>query len=542
MFFNLLPKALVFGIVKNEDPGPSPRWFYQRSSRWFCILTASFAIFTDLFLYSITVPVIPFALNNRIGVAAQDVQHWVSISLTVYGVSLFVGSLVAGYWADKTTTRSQSFLFGLILLAGSTLMFFVAQSLEVLLAARILQGLSTSIAWTLVITIVADRVGSRGLGYAMGWVTLGRTISLMIGPLLGGILYSESGYYSVFAVATGVIVVDICLRFALIEPRIARLWDTSIGPEPEIWPDTDHDDTLETQPTSIKQENLGIIDEIGQDMGGEQGTSPPACKTKLIDRLPPIITLLRNPRMAVAAWSYVFQAILFTGCDAVIPIFCRNTFGWSSFGAGLIFLALIIPTFISPIIGWLSDKHGPKWISAGGYLLSAVPLVLLRLVTHDSMDQKVVFSALLALLGATMVFYEIPLWVEIVKVLDVEMDEHPTHYGTGGAVGQAYGLGNTAFALGSILGPIWAGFLYQSASWGTMSLSLGLLSAASAVPTIIWTGGYILEEKKPPRRDSIAASVAASIAINAGKSRGEAAKAPTSRMEKQNGGKAQEQV
>jgi hypothetical protein len=75
-----------------------------------------------------------------------------------------------------------------------------------------------------------------------------------------------------------------------------------------------------------------------------------------------------------------WQASLLCGCDAVVPIVVKRTFGWNSFGADLISLAVVVPSFISPGIGYLSDKYGLKWLSVFDYLACAPPLILLRLV------------------------------------------------------------------------------------------------------------------------------------------------------------------
>ncbi|KAI9858892.1 MAG: hypothetical protein M1813_007194 [Trichoglossum hirsutum] len=41
-----------------------------------------------------------------------------------------------------------------------------------------------------------------------------------------------------------------------------------------------------------------------------------------------------------------------------------------------------------------------------------------------------------------------------------------------------------AFAGGTLVGPIWGGFIESKAGWGTMGWSLGLLSALSAIPAV----------------------------------------------------------
>lgn len=74
-----------------------PRWLSQRISRSYTIFVVSYAVFVDIFLYGVIVLVIPFALQQRIGVPFQHVQHWVSILLAVYGGSLLFFSLGVGY-------------------------------------------------------------------------------------------------------------------------------------------------------------------------------------------------------------------------------------------------------------------------------------------------------------------------------------------------------------------------------------------------------------------------------------------------------------
>jgi hypothetical protein len=73
-------------------------------------------------------------------------------------------------------------------------------------------------------------------------------------------------------------------------------------------------------------------------------------------------------------------------------------------------------------------------------------------------------------------FFEIPLWVEIVWVVEQKSKEDP-HYNSGGkgAFAQAYGLANLAIATGVMVGPIWTDFISEQAGWGTMTWTLALL-------------------------------------------------------------------
>ena len=46
----------------------------------------------DMFLYSLVVPVLPFALGERVGVDEKDIQKWTSVFLSVFGGALAFGS------------------------------------------------------------------------------------------------------------------------------------------------------------------------------------------------------------------------------------------------------------------------------------------------------------------------------------------------------------------------------------------------------------------------------------------------------------------
>lgn len=64
-----------------------------RASKTFITFVVSTSIFTDILLQNLIVPVLPYALRERVGLSGEDeVQKWNSILLGAYSVSLMVGS------------------------------------------------------------------------------------------------------------------------------------------------------------------------------------------------------------------------------------------------------------------------------------------------------------------------------------------------------------------------------------------------------------------------------------------------------------------
>lgn len=122
----------------------------------------------------------------------------------------------------------------------------------------------------------------------------------------------------------------------------------------------------------------------------------------------------------------------FGGLDATIPLLGNRAFTkWDCSGAGLIFLPVVIPTIISPVIGWLSEKHGPRWYVVFGLLFIMVPVVLLQLVTQNTTSHRVLLCALLVLIRGFVVF-EFLLWVEVfVSVREITSPKKSSKAGPG---------------------------------------------------------------------------------------------------------------
>lgn len=63
-----------------------------RASSLYVLIVVCVATFTDSLLYGLVIPVLPFALPERLGLDDEDVQKWNSILLGSYGLSIAIGS------------------------------------------------------------------------------------------------------------------------------------------------------------------------------------------------------------------------------------------------------------------------------------------------------------------------------------------------------------------------------------------------------------------------------------------------------------------
>lgn len=452
-------------------PAPPPRLLRVRSSRRFILVAVCVSVFTDIFLYGIIVPVLPFAIASRAAVPEPDVQYWISVLLAVYGVAILVTSPISGWYADRSSSRRLPLLIGLLALAGATILLCLARSVALLVTGRILQGMGDAVVWTVGQALLVDTVGQRDIGQVLGYVSISMTLGVLLAPLLGGVVYSHAGYYPVFYMAFGLILVDAFLRLSLVEKKIAAQW---IEKKDVATPPSNTE-------TGSKQ-----IQAVARPTANPQGSNS--------RMYPPVFTLLLSRRLLAALWGCMVQGSVMTALDSVLPLFVQRVFNWNSTGAGLAFIPFIIPSVAAPLVGAISDRYGPRWLIVAGFLFVIPPFALLRLVTENTLDQKILFCSLLSLIGIALTLVTPPLMAEITYVVEAKEKKRPGIFGNTGAYAQAYGLFVMAWAAGSLCGPLWAGLVQDRTDWATMTWTFSLFSGLGALPALIWTGGLITEK------------------------------------------------
>ena len=144
------------------------RW---RSGTSFIIITVALALFTDLFLYGLPVPLLPYILQNRLHRPAGDVPKYSSILLAAHAISSAVFCPVVGILVDKFSGRRTPYLVGVLILLSATILSFLGKSVEVLILARVLQGMAGAVVWTVSQAVLIDTVGAGNVGKVTGSVS-----------------------------------------------------------------------------------------------------------------------------------------------------------------------------------------------------------------------------------------------------------------------------------------------------------------------------------------------------------------------------------
>lgn len=371
-----------------------------------------------------------------------------------------------GWVGDRISSRQTPFIFGLLALGATTALFALGTTLPILLIARILQGLSGAITFTIGSTLLYDAVGKEGIGQAGGYTTMSVSLGILTGPVAGGILYEYGGgYVHVFIPAFVLIAVDIILRLMVVCER--RVESTKVE-EP----------MTETEP---------LLGHAGHNVARV-----------------PIFVLLSSARFMVALLSLFAINSFSNGFDSVLPVYAYQEFGIRPSQVAVLFLALCVPTLLSPIIGRLTDRIGAKWPATAGLGLMVPSLILLRLIVPGSAAPVAKLVALLFSMGCAITLANPPLITEITASVREIEQARPGIFGPHGAFAQAYGLAGCSFAMGSMIGPLYAGYVKEKLGWPAMSLLMGVLSSISLVFVFVVTGGSIFQKGQAARSSKCA--------------------------------------
>ncbi|KAI1394764.1 MFS transporter-like protein [Hypoxylon fuscum] len=494
-------------MASDKSPPRALRW---RSNTLFIIATVAIGLFTDLFLYGLVVPVLPFMLRNRLDIPEDEIQTYVSNLLAAYAGASVVSSVPAGWIADRTSSRQAPFLSGLAALLAATFMLAFGRSIAVLFVARVLQGISAAVVWTIGLAMILDTVGPENLGKVVGSIFSFISIGELMAPVIGGVLYEKTGYSGVFGVAAGVLGLDFLMRLLVVEKRTAAKYDktlltdrqngqnnsadyeTRLGGDGQDESGDYGDNREEPTENDALLPRKGEDDELNYKIHGEPNR---------IVRALPILVCFRSPRLLVALGLAFVQAALLALFDATIPTEAQSLFGFTSLQAGLLFIALDVPYLVlGPIAGWAVDRYGTKLAAVVGFGYLVPALVLLRLPSDhliSGTNNIMLYCALLALNGVGLAVIGSPSVVEASYVIRKFDKANPGYFGPNGPYAQLYGFNSLFFCAGLTVGPLAAGALRDGIGYGNMNLVFAIVAALTAIISFFIIGG------KPPCKDFV---------------------------------------
>ncbi|HLY29828.1 MAG TPA: MFS transporter [Ktedonobacterales bacterium] len=193
------------------------------------------AITLDTLLYGLVIPFLP---GRALALGAAPVE--VGALFATYSAGLLLATPPAGWLTDRFGARGV-LLFGLLLLVAATLLFAFAGDLPTLLAlpgvaglwllfgARAAQGMAAAITWTAGLALLAQLYPAQKRSAIFARVGLASGVGLLLGPPLGGALYTLGGFRAPFLFAAALALLDGVGRIIFL-PGNAGM--TRLAPEP----------------------------------------------------------------------------------------------------------------------------------------------------------------------------------------------------------------------------------------------------------------------------------------------------------------------
>lgn len=348
--------------------------------------------------------------ETALNVALTDLMELLNITTataqwltTAYLLTLGILVPVSGLLLQWFTTR-QLFVVALSFSILGTLVAALAPSFGVLLVARVIQAVGTGIMLPLMFNTILVIFPPEKRGAAMGIIGLVIMVAPAVGPTIAGLLIENLSWHWIFWLSLPFLILSLICGILFMQ-------NVNAITKPKI-------DLL-----SIILSTLGfggIVFGFSSAGEGEGGwTSTKVIASLAVGIIALILFAIRQlkmkkPMMNLRAFKYpmftvgliiiLISMMIILSSMLVLPIYLQTGFGLSAFSAGLLMLpGGIINGIMSPIMGRLFDKYGPKWLVIPGFFVAGAALWFFSGITPASATALVIVLHSCLMIGISMV-------------------------------------------------------------------------------------------------------------------------------------------
>src|SRR3954470_9108734 len=401
---------------------PHPGWTFA------IVSIALFMVVLDNLVVTTALP----SIRRDLGAGIQSLEWTVNAYTLSYAVLLLTGAALGDRFG-----RKRMFVIGLALFTTASAAAALAPTTAALIGARGLQGVGAAIVTPLTLTLLADAFAVEKRGLAIGAWSGISGLGVALGPLVGGAVVDGISWHWIFWI-------NVPVGLAVI-PFAARRLHESYGPARQI----------DLPGVALASAGLlGIV--YGIIRGAELGwTSAPVLGSLIAGAIlvagflvwearakHPMLPLRFFRSRGFAAVNLVSLSMYFGvfGSIFLLAQFFQVTQGYSPLEAGLRTLPwTIMPIFIAPIAGLLSDRIGSRPLMVTGLALQAGAIAWLASISSPTVPYgDLVIPFIMAGTGMALVFA--PAANAVLK--SVRHEE----------TGQASGATNAIRELGGVLG------------------------------------------------------------------------------------------
>lgn len=329
-------------------------------------IMGSFVVGIDATVVNVALPAIEHDLGG--GLAGQ--QWIVNAYLLLLGSLILVGGSLGDLFGERRIFRIGVAGFGVV-----SALCAVAPSIELLVAARALQGVFGALLTPAALAIIVATFPPDERGGAIGSWTAWAGIAMVVGPLVGGWLIDVSSWRLIFAVNVPFVVATLAMSARIPAPPRA-------GQRPRVdWVGAGLAAFGLAGPTLalIEQPRLGWADPLVRGplvAGVAMLAAFLAWESRHRDPMLPL-GIFRRRNFAVGnAETFTMYAGLGTVFFFLV-IFLQQVAGYDALQAGVAMLPTTLITFVaSKRFGALADRLGARWFMGFGPLVGACGLLL----------------------------------------------------------------------------------------------------------------------------------------------------------------------
>lgn len=429
------------------------------------LLVVSLALFVDLLVYCIIIPVLPLYVKDEL----HGSDTAIGALFACYAGGLLLATPISAAWSDRMDSRRLPMLTGLGAMAASTVLFGFATELWELALARAAQGMSAAVSNTVGLAMLADVYPTSQLPTQLGIAMAVNGLGGLIGPPLGGALYEHVSYKAVFYVCGGFAALDLILRIALINDGAMRMQREKIrratlreAERKALAAARSRKDSLVFDTAVTGTVSLSLMSPV---------LSDPAALAPFVSKPVSIWTLASVPSIQASLLGVVVLSTVFTGLEPLLALHFNRAFHSSSSMIGYSYFAIAIPYSLASIFiaAPLQEKgaHPKLLVSAGMAVLTAA---MAAFPWPNSLGLSLV----------PMIVFGIAIGLAITPPLG-EIGEYLTVSGNSHAFATGFAMYNLSYAVGMFVGPLLSGTLYDYTNFLVVMNVMAGLSAAVSV-------------------------------------------------------------
>jgi EmrB/QacA subfamily drug resistance transporter len=344
--------------------------FGGENRRWWTLGAVSLGLFMIMLDNTVVNVALP-SIQQSLGLSLSELE-WV---VAGYALTFAALMLTGGKLADLLGRR-RIFVAGLVVFTLASLACGLAGSAEVLIGARVVQGIGAAMMNPATLSIITATFPPKQRGTAIGiWAGVS-ALALAIGPLVGGLLSEHVDWSWIFFVNVPVGIIAIAAAYAFIDESR----DTSRDQRPDV-------PGLVSSGIGLFALTYALIEANTHGWGSTRilGAFAVAAVSlaafvvlELRQRRPMLdLTLFRNATFSGANVAMLLVALAMFGVFFYVSLYVQQILGYSPVEAGASFLpATILIAVLAPQIGRMVDRVGSRWLTGSGMLLLAVSLVL----------------------------------------------------------------------------------------------------------------------------------------------------------------------